>query len=139
MSLKRLTSPLLSPINHGFYTRLGGASSGIFEGLNCGTGSSDQAEIVQINRSRVAEDMGGDLSDLVTVYQTHSATALTIASTGNPETAADAMVCASPNITLAVLTADCQPVLFADPNARIISILVLLLKLPYPSQLVNQT
>ena len=48
MSLKRLTSPLLSPINHGFYTRLGGASSGIFEGLNCGTGSSDQAEIVQI-------------------------------------------------------------------------------------------
>ena len=120
MSLKRLTSPLLSPINHGFYTRLGGASSGIFEGLNCGTGSSDQAEIVQINRSRVAEDMGGDLSDLVTVYQTHSATALTIASTGNPETAADAMVCASPNITLAVLTADCQPVLFADPNAKII-------------------
>ena len=114
MSLKRLTSPLLSPINHGFYTRLGGASSGIFEGLNCGTGSSDQAEIVQINRSRVAEDMGGDLSDLVTVYQTHSATALTIASTGNPETAADAMVCASPNITLAVLTADCQPVLFAE-------------------------
>ena len=120
MSLKRLTSPLLSPINHGFYTRLGGASSGIFEGLNCGTGSLDQAEMVQINRSLVAEDMGGDLSDLVTVYQTHSATALTIASTGNPETAADAMVCASPNITLAVLTADCQPVLFADPNAKII-------------------
>ena len=120
MSLKRLTSPLLSPISHGFYTRLGGASSGIFEGLNCGTGSSDQVEIVQINRSRVAEDMGGDLSDLVTVHQTHSATALTIASTGNPETAADAMVCASPNITLAVLTADCQPVLFADPNAKII-------------------
>ena len=120
MSLKRLTSPLLSPINHGFYTRLGGASSGIFEGLNCGTGSLDQAEMVQINRSLVAEDMGGDLSDLVTVYQTHSATALTIASTGNPETAADAMVCASPNITLAVLTADCQPVLFSDPNAKII-------------------
>ena len=48
MSLKRLTSPLLSAINHGFYTRLGGASSGIFEGLNCGTGSSDQAEIVQM-------------------------------------------------------------------------------------------
>ena len=120
MSLKRLTSPLLSPINHGFYTRLGGASSGIFEGLNCGTGSSDQAEIVKINRSRVAEDMGGDLRNLVTVYQTHSATALTIASTENPETAADAMVCASPNITLAVLTADCQPVLFADPNAKII-------------------
>jgi polyphenol oxidase len=120
MSLKRLTSPLLSPINHGFYTRLGGASSGIFEGLNCGTGSLDQAEMVQINRSLVAEDMGGDLSDLVTVYQTHSATALTIASTRNPETAADAMVCASPNITLAVLTADCQPVLFSDPNAKII-------------------
>jgi YfiH family protein len=120
MNLKRLTSPLLSTVNHGFYTRLGGASSGIFEGLNCGTGSSDQAKSVQINRSRVAEDMGGDLSDLVTVYQTHSATALTIASTGNPETAADAMVCASPNITLAVLTADCQPVLFADPNAKVI-------------------
>lgn len=120
MSLKRLTSPLLSPINHGFYTRRGGASSGIFEGLNCGTGSSDQAEIVQINRRRVAEDMGGNLTDLVTVYQTHSATALTITSAKNPKIPADAMVCATPNITLAVLTADCQPVLFADPKAKII-------------------
>ena len=87
MSLKRLTSPLLSAVNHGFYTRLGGASSGTFEGLNCGIGSSDQAKSVQINRRRVAEDMGGDLSDLVTVYQTHSATALTITSARNPETA----------------------------------------------------
>ena len=58
MTLKRIESPNLANTNHGFYTRLGGASSGIFSGLNCGIGSSDQREIVEINRARVAEDMG---------------------------------------------------------------------------------
>ena len=58
MTLKRIKSPNLANVNHGFYTRLGGASSGIFSGLNCGIGSSDQREIVEINRARVAEDMG---------------------------------------------------------------------------------
>ena len=54
MTLEILTSDSLAPLRHGFFTRRGGASSGVFSGLNCGPGSSDQAEIVMINRARVA-------------------------------------------------------------------------------------
>ena len=55
MTLNPITSDLLSPVSHGFFTRQGGASSGIFEGLNCGLGSSDLREAVMLNRARVAE------------------------------------------------------------------------------------
>ena len=58
MTLEILTSPALAPLRHGFFTRAGGASSGVFAGLNCGQGSSDQSEIVTINRTRVAQAMG---------------------------------------------------------------------------------
>ena len=58
MTLEILRSDALPGVNHGFFTRAGGASSGIFEGLNCGYGSSDQAGAVAINRERVAEAMG---------------------------------------------------------------------------------
>ena len=57
MTLEIITAEALGDIRHGFFTRRGGASSGIFAGLNCGTGSSDQAEIVTINRARVAQAM----------------------------------------------------------------------------------
>ena len=62
----------LSPFRHGFFTRKGGASSGVFHGLNCGTGSSDQSEIVEINRRRVAEAMDAPVEQLVSIYQVHS-------------------------------------------------------------------
>ena len=55
MTLEIITSDALSELRHGFFTRKGGVSSGIFEGLNCGVGSSDQAEAVRLNRARVAE------------------------------------------------------------------------------------
>ena len=61
--LEIITSDALAT-PHGFFTRKGGASSGIFAGLNCGTGSTDQAEIVAINRARVAEAMGVDADRL---------------------------------------------------------------------------
>ena len=54
-TLEILTHPLLDPVRHGFFTRRGGASSGLFAGLNCGRGSSDQGEIVAINRARMTE------------------------------------------------------------------------------------
>ncbi|SFL12790.1 peptidoglycan editing factor PgeF [Shimia haliotis] len=121
MTLEILTSDLLSPVRHGFFTRRGGASSGVFEGLNCGTGSSDQSEIVEINRSRVAEAMDVPLSHLAQPYQVHSADVITV--TG-PQTGdrpkADAIVTATPGLALAILTADCQPVLFADHDAGVI-------------------
>ncbi|MDX1780259.1 MAG: peptidoglycan editing factor PgeF [Thalassovita sp.] len=120
MTLEILTSDLLAGTRHGFFTRKGGASSGVFAGLNCGQGSSDQAEIVEINRSRVAEAMGVPLSHLITVHQVHSAT---VAQADGPITdrpRADAIVTATPGIALSVLTADCQPVLFADRTAGVI-------------------
>lgn len=125
MTLEIVTSDLLAPVRHGFFTRRGGASSGIFAGLNCGQGSSDQAEIVEINRSRVAEAMGVALDHLVTVHQVHSPDVLVVdpKQVSNPADAkpkADAMVSATPGITLGILTADCQPVLFSDPGAGVI-------------------
>lgn len=117
--LEIITSSAL-PARHGFFTRKGGASSGIFAGLNCGVGSSDQAEIVEINRARVAGAMDVPISHLQTLHQVHSAdvVALDAPRPGRPR--ADAMVCAVPGIALAILTADCQPVLFCDKRAGVI-------------------
>ena len=72
MTLEILTSDLLAPLRHGFFTRRGGASSGIFNALNCGRGSSDQADIVSINLERVAKAMAVAPGDLVSMNQTHS-------------------------------------------------------------------
>lgn len=105
---------------HGFFTRKGGASSGIFAGLNCGTGSSDQTEIVAINRARVAEAMGVGPEALVTVHQVHSARAIPVTGPMSIRPEADALVTATPGVLLSVLTADCQPVLFSDPQAQVI-------------------
>ncbi|RMA41093.1 peptidoglycan editing factor PgeF [Rhodophyticola porphyridii] len=119
--LEPLTSSLLDGVRHGFFTRKGGASSGIFEGLNCGGGSSDQAEIVAMNRDRVADAMGVDRDRLVTIYQVHSSDAVMVTD-GRPDPVprADGIVTATPGTAIAVLTADCQPVLFADPTAGVI-------------------
>ncbi len=124
MTLEILTTDSLAPLRHGFFTRRGGASSGIFAGLNCGLGSSDQQEIVAINRARVADAMEVAPDHLLTVYQIHSATALPVDAPITAPVAArpraDALVTATPGLALAVLTADCQPVLFADAQAGVI-------------------
>lgn len=117
--LEIITSDALAA-RHGFFTRKGGASSGIFAGLNCGTGSSDQAEIVAINRARVAEAMGLGVEALVSVHQVHSPDVVTVTGPLADRPRADAMVTATPGLALAVLTADCQPVLFADARAGVI-------------------
>lgn len=121
MTLEILTSDSLSPIRHGFFTRRGGASSGVFHGLNCGSGSSDQSEIVQINRDRVASAMQAAPQQLVTVHQVHSADVVTVnAPIEGPRPKADAIVTRTPGVVLGILTADCQPVLFADVQAGVI-------------------
>jgi len=117
--LEKLTSDALTPA-HGFYTRKGGASSGIFAGLNCGPGSSDQSDIVAINRARVAEDMGLEPHALVSLNQIHSARVVTLTEAPAERLPADGMVTRTPGIGLAILTADCQPVLFADARAGVI-------------------
>ena len=120
MSLDIITSPLLDPLRHGFFGRGGGASSGIFAGLNCGQGSTDQAEAVTINRARVAEAMGVAPAALLGVHQIHSADVVTVEGPGQGRPRADAMVTAVPGLALSILTADCQPVLFADREAGVI-------------------
>jgi hypothetical protein len=116
MTLSPLTSPLLDGVPHGFFTREGGASSGIYRGLNCGTGSSDQAEVVAMNRARVADVLG--VEALAGVHQVHSATAVVADTATRPR--ADALVTAESGVALTILTADCQPVLFADTGAGVI-------------------
>ena len=121
MTLEIITADSLAPLRHGFFTRRGGASSGVFAGLNCGAGSSDQSEIVAINRARVAEAMDVSGDQLVGVHQVHSAKVEVVdGPLTTPKPQADAMVSNTPGIALGVLTADCQPVLFADHETGVI-------------------
>jgi YfiH family protein len=121
MTLEILTSESLTPYRHGFFTRRGGASSGVFHGLNCGPGSTDQSDIVQINRERVAHAMGLNLPQLKSVSQVHSADVFVVDDPdADTKPSADAMVTKLPDVALSILTADCQPVLFADRENGVI-------------------
>ena len=107
---------------HGFFTRAGGVSQGIHAGLNVGLGSTDSRESVLENRRRVSSWMGANTAFLATLNQIHSSDVLVVeedwADDARPR--ADAMVTRRPNIALGVLTADCGPILFADPAAGVI-------------------
>ena len=106
---------------HGFLGCRGGFSAGLHAGLNVGTGSDDDPEVIRRNRARAVEAvLPGAV--LVTVYQVHSANAVTVgeawAQDARPE--ADALVTNRPGILLGILTADCAPVLLCDPVAGVI-------------------
>jgi purine-nucleoside/S-methyl-5'-thioadenosine phosphorylase / adenosine deaminase len=121
MTLEVLTSPHLSGTRHGFFTRRGGASSGIYAGLNCGPGSSDQREAVALNRARVAAALQILPAQLLSLHQTHSTEVVVAGPEGWSERPrADAAVTSVPGLALGILTADCAPVLFYDPEARVI-------------------
>ncbi|MGL4395483.1 MAG: peptidoglycan editing factor PgeF [Hyphomicrobium sp.] len=113
----------LGHIRHGFFTRAGGASGGIFAGLNCGLGSSDERATVLENRRRVARHLGALSDGVVTLYQEHGATALAVAApiTEGALPRADAVVTATPGLAIGVLTADCAPVLFADSASGVVA------------------
>jgi len=100
-------------ISHGFFTRRGGVSEGIYASLNCGPGSRDNSSHVQQNRARVLAEMKGEI--LHTLYQCHTANVVEITKNAAPHAApADAMVTNMPGMVLGILTADCAPVLFSD-------------------------
>lgn len=120
-ALTVLTSPLLDlpGVRHAFFTRQGGVSEGIYAGLNVGVGSRDDADAVAENRRRAAEHLGGTL---LTAYQIHSPDAVTASGPwpdGPPQ--ADAVVTAMPGVICGALSADCAPILMADPEARIVA------------------
>jgi len=113
----------LRRISHGFFTRQGGISAGIYASLNCGLGSRDDIAAVLENRSRVARHLGTAAGRLVSVYQVHSAEAVTVTSPWERDSApeADAMVSSTPGLAIGVLTADCAPVLLADERAGVVA------------------
>ena len=109
-------------VRHAFFTREGGVSAGLFASLNCGYGSGDDPQHVARNRAIAAERLAVADDRLVTCYQIHSATVLTVEQPWRREEAprADGMVTDRPGIALGVLAADCAPVLFADADAGVI-------------------
>ncbi|SNS29072.1 conserved hypothetical protein [Tardiphaga sp. OK246] len=119
------TSPLLSAIpglRHAFFTRDGGVSEGIYAGLNGGLGSNDDPAHVAENRRRMAAGMGVDPLHFLTAYQVHSPDVAVAKApwNGDSRPRVDAMVTKVEGLALGVTTADCGPVLFADPKARVI-------------------
>ena len=108
-------------LRHGFFTRVGGVSRGVYASLNCGPGSADDPAAVAENRARATVALGVPASALRTVRQVHGiGVAQACAGDAGPERpAADALVAARPGLALGILTADCAPVLFADPEARV--------------------
>lgn len=109
-------------LRHGFFTREGGVSTGLYASLNCGYGSGDDRNNVTENRRRAANALGVSSDRLITCHQIHSASVVTVDAPWRPENApqADAMVTARPGLALGILAADCAPVLFADATSRII-------------------
>lgn len=111
----------LPRIRHAFFTRQGGVSEGIYTSLNGGMGSSDEPERVQENRRRMAELMEVAPDALISIYQVHSPDAVLVEGPWRSERPkADAMVTKVPGLALAITTADCGPVLFADAQAGVI-------------------
>src|SRR5580765_3656204 len=118
--MKRLIAGNLpvAGIAHGFFGREGGVSTGLYESLNCGPGSSDDPKAVAENRRLVTAALAPD-ARLVSLSQIHSPIVHTLpAWEERPE--GDAMVTATPGLALGILTADCAPVLLADPKAKVI-------------------
>jgi hypothetical protein len=112
----------LPGIAHGFFSRRGGDSKGIYASLNCGVGSQDDPASVQENRARVAACLGA--RKLVSAYQVHGTTAVVVDARSAAEAAqrpkADALVTATRGVAVGVLTADCAPILLADAQAGVV-------------------
>lgn len=121
-ALPVLTSSLLdvAGIRHAFFTRNGGVSQGVYTSLNVGLGSNDDPDAVRENRRRCAGHFGAE--SVVTAYQVHSAMALVADGdwpAGPPQ--ADGVVSATSGVVCGALAADCAPILFADPQARVVA------------------
>jgi YfiH family protein len=112
----------LNGLRHAFFDRDGGVSEGDFASLNCGYSSGDDAQLVTENRARALRRLDLAPEGLCTARQVHGAEVLVArrAEPGRPRMAADALVTDRAGLTLGVLSADCAPVLLADPAARVI-------------------
>jgi YfiH family protein len=119
MTTRPIQSDALLTEKHGFFTRAGGVSVGIYAGLNCGFGSDDDNDAVAQNRDLVVSSLGLPKRELATVYQVHSATVVHAKGPiGEPTPKADAIVTMAKGLGIGVLTADCAPLLFRDPTTN---------------------
>ncbi len=111
-----------SGISHGFFTRGGGHSTGIFASLNCGFGSGDDPDLVRMNRETVTRALKIEADQLVTAHQVHSAEALNVTAAWpiDQRPKVDGLVTTQRGLALGALTADCGPVLFADHKSGVI-------------------
>ncbi|MBR73059.1 MAG: polyphenol oxidase [Rhodospirillaceae bacterium] len=123
--LKPIQHPKLKlpKINHGFFTREGGVSKGVYNSLNCGIGSRDFPEAVEENRKRAMHFFNLNNDSLVTSWQTHSNIALKIETQKyqSKDLKCDALVTNKPDIALGILTADCAPILLANYKCGVIA------------------
>jgi YfiH family protein len=119
--MKRLEAANLQApgLAHGFFGREGGVSTGLFASLNCGPGSRDDSAAVAENRRLVAAALAPK-AELISLSQIHSPIVHTLDAPPAARPEGDAMVTATPNLALGILTADCAPVLLADSQARVI-------------------
>lgn len=108
----------LAGITHGFFGRRGGVSTGLYDSLNAGPGSDDAADAVTGNRARIAAALG--IGTLQSAYQVHGTHVIAVEGARDERPEGDAMVTATPGTGLCILTADCVPVLFADPEAGLV-------------------
>jgi YfiH family protein len=110
-------------VAHGFFLRTGGVSEGIYASLNCGRGSADGKDRVEENRARVAARLGAEPGRLTGPKQAHTAKALIVTTPWKPGEApeADAVVTNVRGLAVCVLTADCAPILLADPEAGVVA------------------
>jgi YfiH family protein len=124
VSADRITAPELAVpgLAHGFFTRRGGVSDGLYDSLNCGFSTGDLREHVQENRDRAVARLGLAPDRLAAVHQVHSARVLVIGEdwTQGPLEQADALATKRRGVALGVLGADCAPVLLADVQAGVI-------------------
>ena len=109
-------------IKHCFFSRKNGFSKGYYESLNCGLGSDDQRENVLKNLELVSNKIGCKKESLITLNQKHSDQVIYFKNERSLKNklTGDAMVSKVKNIGISILTADCAPVLFYDPNKKII-------------------
>jgi len=113
----------LADVRHGFFGRQGGVSQGVYASLNCALGTRDAPECVAENRRRALATLTSDAkTKLLSLYQAHTAGVVTVREPWEPAARprADGMVTDRPQIALGIVTADCAPVLFSDPRARVI-------------------
>ncbi|MEA3039464.1 MAG: purine-nucleoside/S-methyl-5-thioadenosine phosphorylase / adenosine deaminase [Sphingomonadales bacterium] len=121
MSVEALRAAALAGVRHGFLGRRGGVSEGICSGLNVGWGSGDDRKAIAENRRRAVEAVAPGTA-LVTLHQVHSGDALPVTAAWPDESRphADGLATDRPGLALAILTADCAPILFADRDAGVI-------------------